>query len=91
MPLVWVSMVLPVSWELLVRFTRWKTQFPKLKKNQEKSRHCRQLRPLKKKKPVRLKNTSAEVIAFTGRKGNGNGGYQYPDINLLKRPKEKSV
>ncbi len=35
------------------------------------------------------KGASAEVIAFAGRKGNSNGGYQYPDINLLKRPKEK--
>ncbi len=33
--------------------------------------------------------TSAEVIAFTGKKQADNAGYQYPDINLLKKPKEK--
>ena len=33
--------------------------------------------------------TSAEVIAFTGKKQTDKAGYQYPDINLLKKPKEK--
>ena len=42
-----------------------------------------------KEKARPAKNASAEVIAFAGRKGGSNGGYQYPDINLLKRPKEK--
>ena len=61
-------------------------------KTKEKSRKEPTLSsaPASEKEKARpAQNTSAEVIAFTGRKGNGNGGYQYPDINLLKRPKEK--
>ncbi len=37
-------------------------------------------------KPVAKEKTSAKVISFSGKKNND---YQYPDINLLKRPKEK--
>ncbi len=39
------------------------------------------------KKPEKAK--SAEVISFTNKKIEKNNGYQYPDINLLKKPKEK--
>ncbi len=39
------------------------------------------------KKPEKAK--SAEVISFTNKKMEKNNGYQYPDINLLKKPKEK--
>ena len=31
----------------------------------------------------------AEIISFTNKKAEKNSGYQYPDINLLKKPKEK--
>ncbi len=37
-------------------------------------------------KTLAKEKTSAKVISFTGKK---NSDYQYPNINLLKRPKEK--
>ncbi len=41
------------------------------------------------KKAEKEKVKSAEVISFTNKKTEKNNGYQYPDINLLKKPKEK--
>ena len=80
MRLFWASMVLPAGWEILVRLPNpgWKTQFPKLKKNQEKSRHCRQLRPLKKKKPVRLKIPRQRLLPLPVGKGTATAA-----INIL--------
>lgn len=41
------------------------------------------------KKAEKEKVKSAEVISFANKKAEKNSGYQYPDINLLKKPKEK--
>ena len=41
------------------------------------------------KKAEKEKVKSAEVVSFANKKAEKNSGYQYPDINLLKKPKEK--
>lgn len=71
--------------------TRMENTVSKTKEKSRKEPTLSSAPASEKEKARPAQNTSAEVIAFTGRKGNGNGGYQYPDINLLKRPKEKSV
>lgn len=43
----------------------------------------------KKKEDSAKKETTAEIIAFTAKNEKHESGYQYPSINLLKRPKEK--
>ena len=43
----------------------------------------------KKVEPKAEKTKSAEVISFANKKTEKNNGYKYPDINLLKKPKEK--
>ena len=91
MPLVWASMVLPAGrvCACCLPFSRMENTVSKTKEKSRKEPTLSSAPASEKEKAHPAQNTSAEVIAFTGRKGNGNGGYQYPDINLLKRPKEK--
>ncbi len=61
-------------------------------KTKEKSRKEPVLSTPAPEKAVKEKTSakaSAEVIAFTAKGGKSDNGYKYPDINLLKRPKEK--
>ncbi|MCM1324528.1 MAG: DNA translocase FtsK 4TM domain-containing protein [Acetobacter sp.] len=61
---------------------------PKAPKNKEKTRKEPVMSAVEDKDDKNIKK-SAEVISIAGKTKADRNGYQYPDINLLKRPKEK--
>ncbi len=62
---------------------------PKTSKNKEKVRKEPVLSAVGDKEVQPAEKHSAEVISIVGKTKADKNGYQYPDINLLKRPKEK--